>query len=238
MRYSIDDSIYAVDNVWLGPPGKTFLWRARYVAYFLGAIVFVLVQIVERRLGLKIGIFSIAWGLVATVLITRGVLRLVNYDRTLLSLFTAVSNEISAPRRNDRVLTVTLRPGKLATLGDDAWEHKPARSDPLTKLLTRLRRGEPHKVAAPEPTENEVLDGSQIDSGTKTVKLETTGAGGPRRVPRLTLRRAQRVVVRLPQPDDSSALSVLPHYGRDRGSYASSSTSSSITSAHVTKEPS
>ena len=51
MRLPVDDEIYNVNAVWLGPPGKTLPFRARYVAYAVGAAVFVLLQIAERRLG-------------------------------------------------------------------------------------------------------------------------------------------------------------------------------------------
>ena len=33
MRLPVDDEIYNVNAVWLGPPGKTLPFRARYVAY-------------------------------------------------------------------------------------------------------------------------------------------------------------------------------------------------------------
>ena len=54
MRLPVDDEIYNVNAVWLGPPGKTLPFRARYVAYAVGAAVFVLLQIVERRLGIGV----------------------------------------------------------------------------------------------------------------------------------------------------------------------------------------
>ena len=45
MRLPVDDEIYNVNSVWLGPPGRTLPFRARYVAYAVGAVVFVLLQV-------------------------------------------------------------------------------------------------------------------------------------------------------------------------------------------------
>ena len=66
MRLPVDDEIYNVNAVWLGPPNKTLPFRARYVAYAVGALVFVLLQVIERRLGIGLGFFSLA-GLAATI---------------------------------------------------------------------------------------------------------------------------------------------------------------------------
>ena len=44
MRLPVDDEIYNVDAVWLGPPGKTLPFRARYVAYAVGAVIFLLLH--------------------------------------------------------------------------------------------------------------------------------------------------------------------------------------------------
>ena len=57
MRLPVDDEIYNVNAVWLGPPRKTLPWRARYVAYGFGPVVFVLIQAIERRLGIELGFF-------------------------------------------------------------------------------------------------------------------------------------------------------------------------------------
>ena len=58
-------------------------FRARYVAYAVGAIVFVLLQVLQRRLGIGLGFFSFAYSLLATVGLTRLVLSVVNPDRPL-----------------------------------------------------------------------------------------------------------------------------------------------------------
>ena len=63
MRLPVDDEIYNVNAVWLGPPNKTLPFRARYVAYARRAVVFVLLQMVERRLGIGLGFFILAYSL-------------------------------------------------------------------------------------------------------------------------------------------------------------------------------
>ena len=60
MRLPVDDEIYNVNAVWLGPPRKTLPFRARYVAYGVGLVVFVLLQAVARRLGHGLGFFALA----------------------------------------------------------------------------------------------------------------------------------------------------------------------------------
>jgi hypothetical protein len=52
VRLPDDDEIFNVNAVWLGPSRKTFPCRARYDAYGVGLVVFVLLQAVERRLGI------------------------------------------------------------------------------------------------------------------------------------------------------------------------------------------
>ena len=59
-----DDEVYRVDSVWLGPPRATFPWRARYVSYRLGLVVMILVMFVQRRVGIGLDFFSVAWALV------------------------------------------------------------------------------------------------------------------------------------------------------------------------------
>ncbi|GAA4117670.1 hypothetical protein GCM10022415_15790 [Knoellia locipacati] len=113
MRLPVDDEIYNVNAVWLGPPGRTLPFRARYVAYAVGAVVFVLLQGIERRLGIGLGFFVLAYSLLATAAITRGVLMLVDHDRPVSSALRTLTNEISAPRRDRRVRCATFRPARV-----------------------------------------------------------------------------------------------------------------------------
>src|SRR6478736_9093565 len=98
MRLPVDDEIYNVNAVWLGPPRKTLPWRARYVAYAVGLVVFVLLQVIERRLGIGLGFFSLAYSVLATVGLTRLILSMVDHDRPLSSVLTGFAHEVGAPR--------------------------------------------------------------------------------------------------------------------------------------------
>ena len=113
MRLPVDDEIYNVNAVWLGPPGKTLPFRARYVAYAVGAGVFALLQILERRLGIGFGFFALAYTLLLTVGATKLVLRVVDHDRPLGSVLRGLANEVSAPRAQTRTLTSTFRPARV-----------------------------------------------------------------------------------------------------------------------------
>lgn len=113
MRLPVDDEIYNVNAVWLGPPGRTLPFRARYVAYAVGAVVFVLLQAIERRLGIGLGFFVLAYSVLATVAITRGVLALVDHDRPVASALRTLCNEISAPRASGRMQRATFHPARV-----------------------------------------------------------------------------------------------------------------------------
>lgn len=113
MRLPVDDEIYNVNSVWLGPPGRTLPFRARYVAYAVGAVVFVLLQMLERRLGIGLGFFSLAYSLLATVGLTRLILSVVDPDRPLGAVLGAFAHEVSAPREDTRETTHTIRPARV-----------------------------------------------------------------------------------------------------------------------------
>jgi len=114
VRLPVDDEIYNVNAVWLGPPNKTLPWRARYVAYGVGLVVFVLLQMVERRLGIGLGFFSLAYSILATVGLTRLVLSVVDHDRPLGSVVMAFVHEVEAPRESTRPTEHTFRPARVA----------------------------------------------------------------------------------------------------------------------------
>ncbi|MFC5996006.1 hypothetical protein ACFQE5_17510 [Pseudonocardia hispaniensis] len=98
MLVRTDDEVYRVDAVWLGPPRATFPWRARYVSYGLGLFVMVFVMFVQRRVGIGLDFFSVAWALIATIVITRFLGKRINYERPLGQIITLFRHEITAPR--------------------------------------------------------------------------------------------------------------------------------------------
>lgn len=98
MRIRTDDDVYRVDAVWLGPPKATFPWRARYVAWGVGIVVFLLVLAVERRMNIGFSFFSTAWGLVITVAITRIICARISHERPLATVMVMWLRELTAPR--------------------------------------------------------------------------------------------------------------------------------------------
>ena len=113
MRLPVDDEIYNVNAVWLGPPNKTLPFRARYVAYAVGALVFVLLQVIERRLGVGLGFFSLAYTLLVTVGLTRLILNVVDADRPLGSVVAGFAHEVGAPRERTRPTVGLMHPARV-----------------------------------------------------------------------------------------------------------------------------
>jgi hypothetical protein len=97
VRIRTDDEVYRVDAVWLGPPRATMPWRARYVAWGVGVVVFLLVLTVERRLGIDL-FWSIGWGLVITIVLTRFICAKISHERPLSAVATMWVRELTAPR--------------------------------------------------------------------------------------------------------------------------------------------
>lgn len=102
MRVRTDDEVYRVDAVWLGPPKATFPWRVRYVAWGVGIIAFFLTLAVQRQLGFDFGFFTVAWGLVITILITRVICGRISHERPLGAVLAMWARELVSPREHDR----------------------------------------------------------------------------------------------------------------------------------------
>lgn len=98
MRVRTDDEVYRVDAVWLGPPKATFPWRARYVAWGVGILVFFLTLSGERILGFGFGFFSMAWAVVITIVLTRLICSRISHERPLGAVFTMWVRELNTPR--------------------------------------------------------------------------------------------------------------------------------------------
>lgn len=140
MRLPVDDEIYNVNAVWLGPPNKTLPFRARYVAYAVGALVFVLLQIVERRVGIGLGFFTLAYSLLVTIGLTRLILGVVDADRPLGSVLAGFAHEVGAPRERTKPTVGVLRPARVR-----AVPGRPSRAKSRTTRHTkgiRAREGE------------------------------------------------------------------------------------------------
>ena len=98
-----DDEVYRVDSVWLGPPRATFPWRARYVSYGLGLLVMIVVMFLQRRIGIGLDFFSVAWALIITTLITRFLGKRIDYERPLGQVVALFRHELTGPRRRTAV---------------------------------------------------------------------------------------------------------------------------------------
>jgi hypothetical protein len=138
VRIRTDDEVYRVDAVWLGPPKATFPWRARYVAWGVGTVVFLVVLTVFRQLGISL-FWSIAWGLVVTVGLTMIICARISHERPLGSVLTMWLRELNAPRE-----VVTGRGGALSASAIRVQAERPRRGP-------RGRRRAARPVAAPPP---------------------------------------------------------------------------------------
>lgn len=101
MRIRTDDEVYRVDAVWLGPPKATFPWRARYVAWGVGIVVFLLVVAVERRMGIGFDFFSTGWAVVITIGVTRIICSRISHERPLGAVMVMWLRELNAPRESN-----------------------------------------------------------------------------------------------------------------------------------------
>lgn len=139
-----DDEVYRVDAVWLGPPRATFPWRARYVSYGVGLLVMVAVMFVQRRVGIGLDFFSVAWALVITVVATRFLGSRINDERPLGQVLRLFRQEITAPRRRTAVAGGIVRSGHVRVGSTGA-------RPPATAQSWYRRRRPAAPVAAPEP---------------------------------------------------------------------------------------
>jgi hypothetical protein len=97
VRIRTDDEVYRVDAVWLGPPKATFPWRARYVAWGVGTVVFLVVLTVFRQMGINL-FWSIGWGMAVTIGITMIICARISHERPLGAVLTMWVRELTAPR--------------------------------------------------------------------------------------------------------------------------------------------
>ena len=142
MLVRTDDDVYRVDSVWLGPPRATFPWRARYVSYGLGLMVMILVMFVQRRVGIGLDFFSIAWALVITIVITRFLGKKIDYERPLGQVVEMFRHEVRGPRARTATAGGAVRAGHVRVSRSRA-QAKSARPKPV-----RARRGRKGRARA------------------------------------------------------------------------------------------
>lgn len=107
MRSRSDDELYALQNRWLGPPGRTLLWQARYAAYVVWVGYFLFFLIVRQQLGDALsGFLGYAIVAVAALLATHGTMRVVTPDRPAGQVLRMFFAELGAPRSAPAARTV------------------------------------------------------------------------------------------------------------------------------------
>jgi len=145
-----DDEVYRVDSVWLGPPRATFPWRARYVSYGLGLVVMILVMFVQRRVGIGLDFFSIAWALVITVVVTRFLGKKIDYERPLGQVVELFRHEVRGPRARTATAGGAVRTGHVRVSRSRARPEvaAPTKAAPTKAASTKAAST---KAAQPKP---------------------------------------------------------------------------------------
>jgi hypothetical protein len=204
-----DDDVYRVDAVWLGPPRATFPWRARYSSYGVGLIVMVLVMFFQRRLGIPIGFFSVAWALLITVVVVRFVGKRINEDRPLLEWLTLFVHELRGPRRRTRgagsavgtghvridasrprraLPTAHTDPHAALAVSDGRRDERPGRADGRARPVERPRRDSRRSwttrggvpAAPPPPAPPEAVPAADEDGTLHVSARRADRSPGPR----------------------------------------------------------
>jgi hypothetical protein len=106
MRVAPDDEVYRVNTVWLGPRGLTFPWTARYLAYAVWLVTFLVVIGFEAVTPLSVGIPP-TWEVVITTLFTYAVMGFVDHERPVAAVWQTFRADLSAPRSASSRMVVT-----------------------------------------------------------------------------------------------------------------------------------
>jgi hypothetical protein len=106
MRVSPDDEVYRVNTVWLGPRGLTFPWTARYLAYAVWLVTFLIILLVEAATPLEAGLPPV-WEFCIATLFTYAVMGLVDHERPVSSVWQTFVADVSAPRPSAPRVVVT-----------------------------------------------------------------------------------------------------------------------------------
>jgi hypothetical protein len=98
VRVAPDDEVYRVNTVWLGPRGLTFPWTARYLAYAVWLLTFMVILGVEAVLGLGVGLPPI-WEICIATLITYAAMGFIDHERPVGAVWQTFVADLSSPRR-------------------------------------------------------------------------------------------------------------------------------------------
>lgn len=150
MLVRTDDEVYRVDAVWLGPPRATFPWRVRYVSYGVGLLVMVTIMFAQRRIGIGLDFFSVAWALLITVLVTRFLGRRIDDERPLGQVLRLFRHELTGPRGRATWAGGAVRSGHVrVTRARTGNRRRPAAATRRTSTpATMLRKGKKVRARA------------------------------------------------------------------------------------------
>lgn len=98
MRSHSDDELYHVQGRYLGPPGRTFLWQARYVAYVVWAAYAFAGLILKQQLGLGGGFLGYVLVAMVAVAATITTMRMVSPERPASAVLAMALAELRTPR--------------------------------------------------------------------------------------------------------------------------------------------
>jgi hypothetical protein len=115
MRVVIDDAMFDVDNVYLGPPGHTLPISARYSAWVIGICLFMTLEIAEYQIGMR-SLVWLSYTATAAALVTRWVMGFVDFDRPIFTIVRCWWNNVSTPREITKGHETTFRVPSLAQL--------------------------------------------------------------------------------------------------------------------------
>ena len=182
MRIRTDDEVYRIDAVWLGPPRATFPWRARYVAWGVGITVFLLVTLIERRIGFGFSFFSTAWAVVITIVLTRMICSRINQERPLGAVAAMWVRELTAPRQTGS--------GRGGAASAARIRVRPERPRPKSKRAAKKAAKKSKKAAARNGTARRQPAGSRSSARAagpqQAQQQQPAQTSGGRRRPRRT----------------------------------------------------
>jgi hypothetical protein len=98
MRVAPDDEVYRVNTVWLGPRGLTFPWTARYLAYAVWLLTFMIILGIEAVTPLHVGLPPV-WEVCIATLITYAAMGFIDHERPVGAVWQTFVADLSAPRR-------------------------------------------------------------------------------------------------------------------------------------------
>ncbi|WP_232668624.1 hypothetical protein [Pseudonocardia sp. TRM90224] len=93
-----DDELYSVQGRYLGPPGRTLLWQARYIAYVIWAGYAFVFVVVRQQLSLLPGLAGYAVVALAAVIATVATMRHVSVERPPSAVLAMFLAELRTPR--------------------------------------------------------------------------------------------------------------------------------------------